>query len=63
MKEPRNRPDVMEIMTLLISDNEYDFTIYPNEIGRTMQNYITQLKTDNFYDAVKFTLDHLKEKS
>ncbi len=62
MDESRDRPDVMDIMTLLIAGDEYDFTIYPKEVGRTLQNYITQIKTDAAYDAIKFTLDYLREK-
>jgi len=55
---------IMEIITFYLERDGHDRYEYAitNEIGKTMENYIKQIKTDEACKAIEFTLKYLKEK-
>jgi len=50
-----------EIMSLYLEENSYHYAIESSEIGRTYENYIKQIKTDEVMAGIEFTLKYLQE--
>lgn len=52
---------VSEILTHYIAENRESYSIY-DEVGRTLENFIKQQKSDEAVKAIEYTVMYLKKK-